>query len=110
MGTMDLGSWFTQSSLSIYGDDHCLGFVSQEHGYHVKDPLRCRTLGAEQATLISTVMKCSRRTKHTILTERHHDLTEVLGPREEVKPLLMPSCIAPRMLARYNKVWLHDAA
>jgi hypothetical protein len=24
MGTMDLGSWFTQSSLSIYGDDHVI--------------------------------------------------------------------------------------
>jgi hypothetical protein len=24
METMDLGSWFTQSSLSLYGDDHVL--------------------------------------------------------------------------------------
>jgi hypothetical protein len=24
MGTMDLGSWFTQSSLSIYVDDHII--------------------------------------------------------------------------------------
>jgi hypothetical protein len=24
MGTMDPGSWFTQSSLSIYGDDHVI--------------------------------------------------------------------------------------
>jgi hypothetical protein len=24
MGTMDLGSWFTQSFLSIYGDDHVI--------------------------------------------------------------------------------------
>jgi hypothetical protein len=29
METMDLGSWFTQSSLSIYGDDHVLGDKSK---------------------------------------------------------------------------------
>jgi hypothetical protein len=42
--------------------------------------------------------------------ERHHDLTQVWGPHKEVKPLLLPSCIALRSLAMYNKVWLHDAS
>ena len=29
MGTMDLGSWFTQSSLPIYGDDHVIDNKNQ---------------------------------------------------------------------------------
>jgi hypothetical protein len=31
-------------------------------------------------------------------TERDTNLTQVQGPREEVKPLLLPSCIALRWL------------
>jgi hypothetical protein len=33
MGTMDLGSWFTQSSLSLYGDDHVLDDKSKYKCY-----------------------------------------------------------------------------
>jgi hypothetical protein len=33
MGTMDLGSWFTQSSLFIYGDDHVL-YDKSKYKYH----------------------------------------------------------------------------
>jgi hypothetical protein len=33
METMDLGSWFTQSSLSIYGDDHVIDDKSKYKYY-----------------------------------------------------------------------------
>jgi hypothetical protein len=48
--------------------------------------------------------------KLTGTIERHHDLTQVRGPREEVKPLLLPSCIALRSLARYKKGKVHGAS
>jgi hypothetical protein len=81
-------------------------FMSQEHEYHMKDPrgiehrgLNTRFQEHDKARRQKTLD--DREAYHT--TERETDLTQVQGPREEVKPLLLPSCIAPRGLARYNK-------
>jgi hypothetical protein len=58
----------------------------------------------------STAAENSRRREARRTAERDTDLTQVRGPREEVKPLLLPSCIAPQWLARYTRSWLQSSS
>jgi hypothetical protein len=85
----------------------------QEHEYHGKDPkgvkhrgLNTRIQERDEARRGKT--RGARSTHHD--RERHHHLTQVRGPREEVKPILLPSCIAPRRLTWYNKFWLQSSS
>jgi hypothetical protein len=55
MGTMDLGSWFTQSSLSICGDDHVIDDKSK-YSCHALMITLCRLYVLKHIVEISTHM------------------------------------------------------
>jgi hypothetical protein len=63
-----------------------VAFVSQEHGYHAKDPNAWseRVRSRERR---STATEYSTRLRAHRTTESGIDFTQVQGPRDEVKPL-----------------------
>jgi hypothetical protein len=57
----------------------------------------------------NTVTKASIRRMHNALQRETPSFTQVQGPRGEVKPYFLPSCITTRYLARSTRSWLQSS-
>jgi hypothetical protein len=81
-------------------------------GYHATDP-RIRTQGAKRERSWIAMkhgdgsLEC--RTQNALQKGRP-SFTQVQGPRGEVKPYFLPSCIAMRHLARSTRPWLQSSS